>query len=225
MVDKGKIDGNMGLKVHEYLLEKGVETPYSKEMSLDSNDKKQQIQQHFNEIMVLLGLDLSDDSLKETPKRVARMFVDEIYWGLDYNNFPKITTIENKMSYDEMIIEKNIKCLSNCEHHFVPILGTAAIAYIPNKKVIGLSKLNRIVEYFCRRPQVQERLTEQIFHALEYILETSNISVIIEAQHTCVITRGVEDLNSRTVTSKIGGLFKTNNDVRAEFYNLLKLQG
>jgi len=172
--------------------------------------------------MSVLGMDLEDDSLTETPKRVAKMFLNEIFWGLDTDNFPKMTTINNKMKYDEMIISKGVKVSSTCEHHFLPIIGEAYIAYIPNEKVLGLSKLNRVVEYFSKRPQVQERLTEQVFFALSYILETEDIAVLIDAKHTCVSTRGVEDYNSTTITSKLGGLFIENSKVRSEFLKLIK---
>jgi GTP cyclohydrolase I len=171
--------------------------------------------------MLVLGLDLDDDSLAETPNRVAKMYVNEIFWGLDWDAFPKCTTVDNKMKYDEMVIERNINVQSNCEHHFVVIDGKATVAYIPKKKVLGLSKMNRIVEYFAKRPQIQERLTEQIYHALQFILETDDIAVLIDAQHYCVKSRGVEDVGSSTITSKLGGEFKTDQAVRAEFMNLV----
>jgi GTP cyclohydrolase I len=145
------------------------------------------------------------------------MYVDEIFFGLDWRNFPKCTTVENKMGYSSMVIERNINVQSNCEHHFVIIDGRAHVAYIPKKKVLGLSKINRIVEYFSKRPQIQERLTEQIFYALSYILETEDIAVLIHAKHYCVKSRGVEDVNSDTVTSKLGGVFLTNSATRSEF--------
>jgi len=230
--NKTKCDPELGLKVHNYLVSKGVETPMKQTMltqrgivqtpvPLDRKDKIEIIESKFTDIMIALGLDLSDDSLKDTPKRVAKMYVNEIFWGLDYEAFPKCTTVENKMSYDEMVIERNISVQSNCEHHFVVIDGLATVAYIPNKKVLGLSKLNRIVEYFAKRPQIQERLTEQVFFALECILETSNIAVVIDAQHYCVKSRGVEDTGSSTVTSKLGGVFKNEPQVRAEFFTIV----
>lgn len=220
MLDKNKVDIKLGKGVNEYLIKKGVQTPMNK-YSLN-NDNLDKIKGYFHNIMEELGLDLNDDSLIETPNRVAKMFVNELFWGLDYNNFPKATVVENKMNYDEMVLEKNIKVCSACEHHFVTIFGKARIAYIPDKKVLGLSKLNRIVEYFSRRPQIQERLTEQIFYALEYILGTSNIAVVIDAEHFCVKTRGVEDINSNTITSKLGGSFKNDNALRSEFMGLIK---
>lgn len=220
-LDRSKTDRELGLRVSQYLKEKGVETP-TKENHLTDKEKMISIEKSFQSVMETLGLDLSDDSLKDTPARVATMFVNEIYWGLDINNFPKISTVENKMGYESMVIEKTINVQSNCEHHFIVIDGFATVAYIPNNKVLGLSKLNRIVEYFSKRPQIQERLTEQIFYALEYILETSDIAVIINAKHYCVKARGVEDINSETLTSKLGGRFKTDSSLRTEFFTMLK---
>ena len=171
--------------------------------------------------MSILGLDLTDDSLIETPKRVAKMYVNEIFWGLDFDAFPKCTTVENKMNYDEMVVERNVNVQSNCEHHFVIIDGLATVGYIPKDKVLGLSKINRIVEYFSKRPQIQERLTEQVYYALQYILGTDDIAVVIDAQHYCVKSRGVEDVGSSTVTSKLGGCFRTNPEVRTEFMSIV----
>ena len=158
----------------------------------------------------------------DTPKRVAKMYVNEIFWGLDYEAFPKCTAVDNKMKYDEMVIERNINVQSNCEHHFVVIDGLATVAYIPNEKVLGLSKLNRVVEYFAKRPQIQERLTEQVYYALQYILETDNIAVVVDAQHYCVKSRGVEDTGSSTITTKLGGCFKHDPQARAEFMAIIK---
>jgi GTP cyclohydrolase I len=173
-------------------------------------------------IMQTLGMDLQDDSLADTPKRVAKMYVNEHYWGLHPENFPKVTLIENKMGYDEMLIEKDITVMSNCEHHFVTIEGKAHVAYMPKDKVIGLSKLNRVVEYFSRRPQVQERLTSQIFEALKFILGTEHVAVVINAKHYCVISRGVGDQTSYTMTSALGGVFRDIPEVRKEFLALVK---
>lgn len=220
--NKTKCDPELGRKVHEHLVKCGVETP-TIDTGIDRKDKIDVIEKHFTEIMKTLGLDLSDDSLVETPKRVAKMYVNEIFWGLDYEAFPKCTTVDNKMKYDEMVVERNVNVQSNCEHHFVIIDGLATVAYIPNNKVLGLSKINRIVEYFSKRPQIQERLTEQVYHALQYILETDNIGVVMHAQHFCVKSRGVEDTGSSTVTSKLGGVFKTDNNVRTEFMRLVSL--
>jgi len=218
--NKTKTDPILGQQVHDYLVSKGVETPIIN-TDLERTAKISLIEDHFTEIMTILGLDLKDDSLNETPKRVAKMYVNEIFWGLDYAAFPKCTTVQNKMQYDEMVVERNVNVQSNCEHHFVVIDGKATVAYIPKDKVLGLSKINRIVEYFSKRPQIQERLTEQIFHALEFILGTSDIAVVIDAQHYCVKSRGVEDVGSSTVTSKLGGAFKVEPDLRAEFMSVV----
>ena len=194
-----------------------------KETLINSKEKIDVIEAHFTGIMRALGLDLEDDSLMDTPKRVAKMYVNEIFWGLDYDAFPKCTTVANKMNYDEMVVERNVNVQSNCEHHFVIIDGLATVAYVPNEKVLGLSKINRIVEYFAKRPQIQERLTEQVFHALCYILETENVAVMIDAQHYCVKSRGVEDTGSSTVTTKLGGGFKTDAAARAEFLSIARM--
>ena len=218
--NKLKTDPELGLAIHKHLVSLGVETPVTEKI-LTSSEKINIIQDKFYDIMVTLGLDLTDDSLADTPKRVAKMFVNEIFWGLDYDAFPKCTTIQNKMGYNEMLIERNINVQSNCEHHFVVIDGLATVGYIPKDVVLGLSKINRVVEYFAKRPQVQERLTEQVFHALEYILDTDNIAVVIDAQHYCVKSRGVEDTGSSTVTSKLGGAFKNDPTTRAEFMSIV----
>jgi len=219
--NKTKTDPELGLQVHKHLVEMGVETP-SVPNDLDRKDKISLIEINVKRIMETLGLDLSDDSLAETPNRVAKMYVNEIFWGLDYEAFPKCTTVDNKMRYDEMVIERNINVQSNCEHHLVIIDGLATVAYIPKDRVLGLSKINRIVEYFSKRPQIQERLTEQVYHALQYILGTDNVAVVINAQHYCVKSRGVEDTGSSTMTSKLGGCFKSDPSVRAEFMSLVK---
>lgn len=202
--------------VRKALEARGLETPLC-DQSLSSNERKQQIEEHMSEIMRLLNLDLKDDSLVETPKRVAKMYVDEIFSGLDYNNFPKITLIENKMDFDEMVTVRDITLTSVCEHHFVTIDGKATVAYIPKDKVIGLSKINRIVQFFSQRPQVQERLTQQILIALQTLLGTSNVAVSIDAVHYCVKARGVRDVSSSTMTTSLGGLFKSSQNTRQEF--------
>ena len=220
--NKTKTDPVLGQQVHEHLVKVGVETPVV-DNGLSRTDKIDSIQKNFTEIMTTLGLDLSDDSLTDTPLRVAKMYVNEIFWGLDYEAFPKCTTVNNKMHYDEMVVERNINVQSNCEHHFVVIDGLATVAYIPNTKVLGLSKINRIVEYFAKRPQIQERLTEQVFHALQFILETDNVAVVVNARHYCVRSRGVEDAGSSTVTSKLGGGFREDPMLRAEFMRMVSL--
>lgn len=219
--NKQKTDPNLGLQVHEYLVKMGVETP-TIDNGLSRTDKIDIIEKKFTDIMKALGLDLSDDSLIETPKRVAKMMVTETMWGLDWEAFPKCTTVDNKMHYNEMVVERNINVQSNCEHHFVVIDGLATVAYVPKQKVLGLSKINRIVEYFSKRPQIQERLTEQIFHTLCFILETDDVAVMIDAQHYCVKSRGVEDTGSSTVTSRLGGGFKSDPAARQEFYNIAR---
>ncbi|HGJ5890613.1 MAG TPA: GTP cyclohydrolase I FolE [Arsenophonus apicola] len=202
--------------VRQALEARGLETPLCGQ-SLCVNERKQQIEAHMGEIMRLLNLDLSDDSLVETPKRVAKMYVDEIFSGLDYNNFPKITLIENKMDFDEMVTVRDITLTSVCEHHFVTIDGKATVAYIPKDKVVGLSKINRIVQFFSHRPQVQERLTQQILIALQTLLGTANVAVTIDAVHYCVKARGVRDVSSSTMTTSLGGLFKSSQNTRQEF--------
>ena len=221
-LDKTKTNPYLGCAVHENLIKIGVESPIVETKLSKYEERLVTITRNVSEIMVALGLDLKDDSLCETPRRIAKMYLNEIFWGLDYNNFPKITTIENKMQYDNVLLERHIKVNSTCEHHFIPMMGEAFIAYLPDKKVIGLSKINRIVEFFSRRPQVQERLTEQIFHTLCMLLETDNVAVLIKAEHTCVKLRGVEDTNSDTITSRLGGIF-FNSPSRNEFYQSIRL--
>jgi GTP cyclohydrolase IA len=195
----------------------GVQTPLRADaFKLSDEQKIEKIQVHFREIMETLGLDLTDDSLKGTPARVAKMYVKEIFNGLNPANKPTIALFENKYQYSQMLVEKDITFYSSCEHHFVPIFGKAHIAYISTGQVIGLSKLNRIVQYFAKRPQVQERLTMQIAHELQYILETKDVAVLLDAKHLCVSSRGVQDANSATVSSFYGGKFEEEN-TRAEF--------
>jgi GTP cyclohydrolase I len=219
-LNKTKTDPELGHRVHEHLVLNRVETP-TVPNDLSDADKTNAVEHHFRGIMEALGLDLTDDSLIDSPRRVAKMFVSEIFWGLDYDNFPKCTAVENKMRYDEMVVERNISVMSSCEHHFVVIDGNATVAYIPGQHVLGLSKLNRIVEYFSKRPQIQERLTEQIYFALQYILGTDDIAVVVDAIHYCVRSRGVEDHGSSTVTSKLGGRFRTDPALRAEFMSIV----
>ena len=193
--------------------------PNAFEMSND--EKKQRISILFSEIMDVLGLDLTDDSLKGTPNRVAKMYVEEIFSGLDPKNKPKIALFDNKYQYNQMLVEKDITFYSNCEHHFVPIIGKAHIAYKSSGKVIGLSKLNRIVQYYAKRPQVQERLTNQIANALKTVLETEDVAVIIDAKHLCVSSRGVQDDTSKTITTYYGGEFNTSEKI-IELQNYIK---
>jgi GTP cyclohydrolase I len=205
--------------VKKVLLEKGLETPIA-DTSLDNTHKYDRIKALMTELLTTMGLDLKDDSLAETPHRIANMYVNEIFSGLDYHNFPKIAVIDNKMNVDEMIKVSNINLISTCEHHFVTIDGSAKVAYIPSNKIIGLSKINRIVKFFSQRPQVQERLTQQILIALQTLLETENVAVSIDATHYCVKSRGIMDVNSETSTTALGGSFKTNAQTRAEFLHI-----
>ncbi|SHF50928.1 GTP cyclohydrolase I FolE [Vibrio gazogenes] len=204
------------LLVKNALENRGLETPM-RPNPIGREEKKEKIEYHMREILNLLGLDLTDDSLEETPHRIAKMYVDEVFSGLDYHNFPKITLIENKMKVSEMVRVKDITVTSTCEHHLVTIDGKAAVAYIPRGKIIGLSKINRIVRFFSQRPQVQERMTQQILVALQALLETDDVAVTIDATHYCVKARGVMDATSETTTTALGGLFKSNPSTRSEF--------
>jgi len=183
---------------------------------LSDAEKMNKIEHHFTQIMDTLGLDLYDDSLRGTPKRVAKMFVEEMFSGLNPNNKPAISLFENKYGYTNMLVEKDITLFSNCEHHFVPIIGKVHVAYIPDKQVIGLSKINRLVQYYAKRPQVQERLTIQISNALKEALQHSDVAVMVEADHLCVAARGIKDTNSTTVTAHYSGQFE-NEAVKQEF--------
>ncbi len=205
---------------HEFF---NINTPMVKNAFDLSDDKKIEIiESHFQKIMETLGLDMSDDSLKGTPKRVAKMYVKEMFWGLNPDNKPVASHFKNKFKYTEMLIEKDINFYTNCEHHFVPFFGKAHVAYIPNGKVIGLSKLNRIVEYFAKRPQVQERMTMQISNELKRILGTDNVAVIINAKHLCVASRGIKDDSSHTTTSEYSGKF-LEDSTKTELHRLLTL--
>lgn len=192
----------------------GLETPMKDNaFAISDEQKKEKIEGLFAQIMDVMGLDLSDDSLRGTPKRVAKMYIDEIFSGLNPANKPKVALFDNKYQYNQMLVEKNITFYSNCEHHFVPIIGKAHIAYISSGKVIGLSKLNRIVQYYAKRPQVQERLTNQIAMDLKAILQTEDVAVIIDAKHLCVSSRGIKDDTSATVTSYYSGVFLKSSKI------------
>jgi len=203
-------------KVRDVLIERGLETPLL-DNGLNRDQKYERIRDAFADIAATLGLDLNDDSLCETPQRIARMYVDEIFSGLDYARFPKATAISNKMGVEEMVRIDDISVVSTCEHHFITIDGVASVAYIPAGRIIGLSKVNRIVRFFAQRPQVQERLTQQILVALQTLLETEDVAVTINAAHYCVKARGVMDANSRTRTTALGGQFKADPRTRSEF--------
>ncbi|MDP4534869.1 GTP cyclohydrolase I FolE [Alkalimonas collagenimarina] len=206
------------IRVRSALEAKGLETPML-ETGLSRDEKYSKISALMAEVVQTLGLDLTDDSLAETPHRIAKMYVDEIFSGLDYQKFPKVTQIDNKMNVKEMVKVRDISFSSTCEHHFVTIDGSATVAYIPESRVIGLSKINRIVRFFAQRPQVQERMTEQVLVALQTLLETDNVAVCIEAVHYCVKARGVMDVNSKTQTTALGGSFKDDGRTRAEFFS------
>ncbi|WP_341665461.1 GTP cyclohydrolase I FolE [Blattabacterium cuenoti] len=184
---------------------------------MSDEEKIEKIKKHFFQIMEVLGLDMNDDSLRRTPKRVAKMFIQEIFSGLNPKNTPNFSIFENKYKYNQMLIEKNITVYSTCEHHFLPIIGKAHVGYISNGKVVGLSKINRIVNFYAKRPQVQERLTIQIVQSLKKMLETQDVACIIEAKHLCVNSRGIRDTDSSTVTTELIGSFKKNSEIRKEF--------
>ncbi len=199
-----------------------IDTPLREDaFKLDDDLKIELIEEKFRDIMNILGLDLNDDSLAGTPHRVAKMYVKEIFSGLNPESKPKIALFENKYKYAEMLVEKNITFYSNCEHHFVPIVGKAHVAYISNGKVIGLSKLNRIVQYYAKRPQVQERLTIQIANEIKKVMQTDDVAVLIDAHHLCVSSRGVQDINSSTVTTSFSGKF-LNEQTKNEFLNYIR---
>jgi GTP cyclohydrolase IA len=198
-----------------------AETPLRADaFDLDDDEKIVKIEKHFREIMTILGLDLTDDSLNGTPHRVAKMYVKEVFSGLNPKNRPTARLFENKYNYDQMLVEKDITFYSHCEHHFVPIYGKAHVAYFSSGKVIGLSKINRIVQYFSKRPQVQERLTVQIGMEMQRVLKTEDIAVVVDANHMCVASRGVGDTNSKTGTAYFSGKFKDEN-VKREFLNYI----
>ncbi|WP_185867202.1 GTP cyclohydrolase I FolE [Blattabacterium cuenoti] len=192
--------------------------PLHKEACFISDEEKiEKIKKHFFQIMKILGLDMNDDSLRKTPKRVAKMFIQEIFNGLNPKNRPNLSIFENKYKYNQMLIEKNITVYSTCEHHFLPIVGKAHVGYISNGKVVGLSKINRIVNFYAKRPQVQERLTIQIVQSLQKILDTKDVACVIEAKHLCVNSRGIKDIDSSTITTELIGSFKNNSEIRREF--------
>ena len=200
-----------------------VDTPLRSDAFDKTDDEKiAAIEPHFRAIMEILGMDLNDDSLRGTPLRVAKMYVKELFQGLNPANMPSMTLFENKFQYNEMLVEKNINFYTNCEHHFVPFFGKAHVAYISSGKVIGLSKLNRLVEYFSKRPQVQERLTMQIGKALQTVLQTQDVAVMMDAKHLCVSSRGVKDDSSNTITSFFGGKFQEEN-TKLEFLKYIEM--
>lgn len=205
------------IAVRKALIDQGLETPLL-ENGLSDAEKRARIQSAMLQIMHTLGLDLNDDSLCDTPHRIAKMYVDEIFSGLDYRHFPKVTAIYNKMQTSEMVKVSDISLTSTCEHHFVTIDGMASVAYIPKERILGLSKINRIVDFFSQRPQVQERLTQQVLVAIQTIVGTDDVAVSINATHYCVKARGIRDTTSYTKTSALGGVFKHDPAIRAEFF-------
>jgi GTP cyclohydrolase I len=216
-----KKDANLGYIVGNHLRSLGIETPmvYHMVESIPTDDQKiTEIASRIKGCMTVLGLDLNDDSLHDTPNRVAKMWVHEIFSGLDYKNFPKITVIDNKMNCDEMVLVKDMTAISSCEHHLITVDQTCSIAYIPDRKVIGLSKLARVAKFFANRPEVQERYVAQVFETIKFLLETDNVAVSVKGKHYC----GVEDINAVTVTNKLGGLFKTDAACRNEFFKCLE---
>ena len=224
-----KSDPVLGQKVREHLERIGLETPMTNRVNDAEELKLIAIRGAMETALQALGLDLTDDSLMDTPNRVAKMWVREIFWGLDYNQFPKCTTIENKMarskknSPNSFVVERNVNVQSNCEHHLVVIDGKACVAYIPREKVLGLSKLNRIVEFFSKRPQVQERLTEQIAATISFVTGTPDVAVYMEAVHYCVKSRGIQDTGSSTCTLAVDGVFaEDSSDIRREFLNIAR---
>lgn len=216
-------DIELGKHIRDALKVKGLETPMqSRPSPWAGRTSPETVVECITGIMNSLGLDLGDDSLKDTPKRVAKMYCEEIFKGLDYANFPSCSTFENKMKADEVVIVKDIEVKSMCEHHFMPFMGTAVCAYIPDTKILGLSKFNRVVDFFARRPQVQERLTEQVSCALSIILDTEDVAVVIQAKHLCTSFRGVEDFLSSTITSKMSGRFRERAELRSELLSLVR---
>jgi len=215
---------NDELNDHDHLSTSRQTPLKSSAFALSEDEKIEKIQEHVAAILDILGMDLTDDSLKGTPKRVAKAYVKEIFGGLNPDRRPSASTFENKYEYGEMLVEKNITLYSTCEHHLLPIIGKAHIAYISNGNVVGLSKMNRIVEYYAKRPQVQERLTLQVIEELQRILKTENVACIIDAKHLCVNSRGIRDVASSTVTAEYGGVFKTNETLRKEFLSYIQLE-
>ncbi len=221
LISENKINGFSDDEIGDDHIYTGLETPMTENaFDISDEDKKDKIAILFSQIMDVMGLDLTDDSLRGTPNRVAKMYIDEIFSGLNPANKPKVALFDNKYKYNQMLVEKNITFYSNCEHHFVPIIGKAHLAYISSGKVIGLSKLNRIVQYYAKRPQVQERLTNQIAMELSTILDTDDVAVIIDAKHLCVSSRGIKDDTSATVTAYYGGAFNSPEKI-AELQNYL----
>ncbi len=212
-------DECLGKVIHKMLLAKGIENPvFFEKVTTDVAV----VQEKLTEFLELLGMDLRNPSIVDSPKRIAKFFINELFYGLNYQNFPRITTTPNEYSYHNPIFSQGIEFNSTCEHHLVTILGKAYIAYIPKDKVIGLSKINRVVDFFAKRPQVQERATRQIFFALQDILETPDVAVAINAKHHCIVIRGVRNENTDNITVEFGGQFKEQQNLQNNVYNLIK---
>lgn len=215
-------DPILGDHVHKRLTLLGIETPMSGNEQTVLEQRLADVERNARSMLDAIGLDMKDDSIGGTPKRLAKMYTQELFWGLNYDRFPACTVVDNKMKYEEMVVRDGIDVKSLCEHHFLPIVGKATVAYLPYKKVLGLSKMDRVVDFFSRRPQVQERLTEQIAAALMLVLDTENIAVVIRAQHFCVSHRGVQGNDSTTITSRLHGKFFTVPALRSEFLSLTR---
>lgn len=218
-----KNDAELGQRIKQHLADMNVESPidFERYESTSSEEKIAIIKEKMTEVLETIGFDLTNDSVIDTPKRMAKMWVNEVMSGLDYSTFPRIMTFENKFNAAGMVVQRNVKSMSLCSHHLVTIDGTAHVAYIPSKKVIGLSKIARVVDFFSRRPQEAERLTLQIFHALQYILETDDIAVFLSGVHYCMKARGADEANADTVTVKLGGAFLNDHQIRKEFYDVI----
>ena len=222
-VNSKKMNNDSKDEIGENHIGTSAKTPLRADaFDISDKDKIEKIQENVKEILETLGMDLTDDSLSGTPKRVAKAFVSELFMGLNPKNKPEPSTFENTYKYGEMLVEKNIIVYSTCEHHLLPIIGRAHVAYISNGKVIGLSKMNRIVEYYAKRPQVQERLTMQVVQAMQEALGTEDVACVIDAKHLCVNSRGIKDIESSTVTAEFGGAFK-NKETKREFLDYIKL--
>ncbi|AZJ36496.1 MULTISPECIES: GTP cyclohydrolase I FolE [Tenacibaculum] len=222
-VNNNKMNDDRIDEIGENHIATSAKTPLRADAFDISDDEKiERIQESVKEILETLGMDLTDDSMQGTPKRVAKAFVNELFMGLNPKNKPKASTFDNTYKYGEMLVEKNIIVYSTCEHHLLPIIGRAHVAYISNGKVIGLSKMNRIVEYYAKRPQVQERLTMQVVQAMQEALGTQDVACVIDAKHLCVNSRGIKDIESSTVTAEFGGAFK-NKETKREFLDYIKL--
>ena len=219
-------DSQLGYEIHNHMIAKGYETPFGQKWcQTPRNNAHEAIVSFQKGIMNALGLDLEDDSLKDTPERVAKMYCQEIFSGLDYDAFPKCTTVVNKMNHDELVIVKDSDVLSMCEHHFVPFVGRCSVGYIPSTKVLGLSKFPRVIEFFSRRPQIQERLTAQVHLALCFILETEDVAVTFSCEHMCMRLRGIKQAGSKTITTKLSGKFMDKPELREEFLFMIRSKG